>query len=109
TYPAFFLTEWMRDEGFDPNWQGGLSEEELESIFADNEDRFASAIAAIQAGDFQHVRLPREAVDLRADWNARMDEIDALERAIDAGVDADGDEVDRAALEAELAELRADI
>jgi mono/diheme cytochrome c family protein len=105
--PGFFLTEAMKEDEFDPNFQGGdLGEEAWAGIQRDNERRFGHALQSIAAGDFEAVSLPREAVDLVADWRASLEELADLRASIErarAGVpDEDGEAGDAAALEGEL-------
>jgi mono/diheme cytochrome c family protein len=79
--PGFFRTEGMLDDEFDPNYQGGdLSEQQWADIQADNARRFAADLQHIAAGDFDAVRLPREALDLRADWGRTLETLDGIER-----------------------------
>ncbi|MEM7310580.1 MAG: cytochrome c [Planctomycetota bacterium] len=107
--PGFLLTEDMLDEGFDPNFGSDeLSEAEWEALIADNSDRFADDIAHIEAGEFDDVRLPREALSLLSYWEETMDEIADLEQALaDAeagGEDEDGDPLDAEGAQADLDE-----
>jgi mono/diheme cytochrome c family protein len=106
--PGFFLTESMLDEEFDPNFQGGdLTEGQWAAIVADNGVRFEDQLKELAAGDFEAVRLPREALDLRAEWRAEMEALDALRgdiaRAERGAESEDGKVLDEAALRAELA------
>jgi mono/diheme cytochrome c family protein len=107
--PGFFRTEGMIDAEFDPNWQGGdLEEAQWEAIVADNTERFADELAAIEAGDFDAVRLPREALDLRRWWAADSGVLADLEADLAAArsgaTDEDGEPLDAAAIQAELDE-----
>jgi mono/diheme cytochrome c family protein len=105
--PGFFLTEALIDDDFDPNKEGGdLSEADREAIAADNAVRFADALAAVAAGDFDAVRLPREALDKRAQLASDLKAI-AEKRALLADARA-GDE-DADALQADLDAFIAEI
>jgi len=105
--PGFFLTEELLDEDFNPNRFGGdLTDEQWDAMVADNEQRFATQIAAIEAGDFDAVRLPREALDLRRWWAAdtgALAELRAdLATAEAGGTDEDGGELDAEEIQAEI-------
>jgi mono/diheme cytochrome c family protein len=106
--PGFFLTESMLDEEFDPNFQGGdLTEEQWAAIVADNGQRFEDELKVLAEGDLDDLLLPREAVDLRAEWRGELDALAALRedlaRARRGAESEDGEQLDAAALEAELA------
>ena len=80
--PGFLLTDSMKDEEFDPNYGiDELSEAQFEALVKDNQERFADDLAAIERDEFDAVRLPREALDLRADWEAALAELADLEAA----------------------------
>ena len=83
--PRFMLTEQWVEEGFNPNYpqypegddgSGDLSESRLEELYADNQRAFAEQLAAIEAGDYAGVRLPRSAPGLERIW--REDVLDAI-------------------------------
>lgn len=106
--PGFFLTEGMLDDEFDPNYQGGdLTEAQWAGIVADNAGRFEDQLKELAAGDFDAVRLPREALDLRAEWRAEMDALAELRgdlaRAERGAEGEDGKPLDAGALRTELA------
>jgi mono/diheme cytochrome c family protein len=67
--PGYMRTEEWIDDEHDPN-RGDLelSEEEWERVVEDNRGRFAGSLAALEAGEFDRVAPPREALDLVADW-----------------------------------------
>lgn len=83
--PKFLLTEEWLDEGFNPNYpqypedddgSGDLTEAELDALYTDNEVRFASQLAAIDAGSYADVEVPQTMPDLVRYWQA--DILDAM-------------------------------
>ncbi len=87
--PGFFLTEELLDDDFNPNsGVDDLTEAELEAMLADNGRRFAKAIAHVEAGEFDDVDLPREAIDLRRWWKDDMAAIEEARADEESDVDA---------------------
>ena len=97
SHPQYMLLSEWADDGFDPNYpqypaddmgSGEFSEEEWDSIVADNARRFAKQLALIEAGDYENVEAPGDALDLYAGWTelleARSDYDDEEEFKADA-------------------------
>jgi mono/diheme cytochrome c family protein len=68
--PAFAVVEEWVDEEYNPNWaiDTEFSDERRAELVAANERAFAAQIAHIEAGAFERVQPPREALDLQARW-----------------------------------------
>jgi len=76
--PRYLLTEAWVDDGFDPNWpasaaddqgSGEFGEDQLAQLQADNARDFRRELAAIEAGDYQDVRIPSWMPDLQESWS----------------------------------------
>jgi mono/diheme cytochrome c family protein len=79
--PRFLRTAQWVDDGLDPNWptyavgddgSGEFDEDELAALHADNRRDFARELAAVEAGEFERVRIPSWLPDLAADWRAHL-------------------------------------
>jgi len=70
--PRFLALKEWHDEGFDPNYWGEDEVKKDEGAFAalvaSNQKAYRQQIAAIQAGDFEHLDQPRFADDLWRWW-----------------------------------------
>ena len=75
-HPQYMLLAEWADAGFDPNYPqfpaddmgSGELDGEWDAIVADNTRRFAEQLAHIDAGEYESVKTPRGAPDLRAEW-----------------------------------------
>lgn len=107
--PQYLLTEDMLDEEFNPNWGDvELTEAQYDAMLADNEERYAKQLTAIDEGRWDDVLLPREALDLVDLFEQDMEALDELRSRV--GVEPEeGDEAvteaDVEALDTELREI----
>ncbi len=75
--PAFLQTEDWADEGYNPSWPkydaddnggGEFTEEQLEAIYASNEQAFSRELRMIEAGEYKRIKGFRTAPDLDRKW-----------------------------------------
>jgi len=96
--PGYMRPEDWIDDEYDPNYgDADLGDAEWEALVADNEARFAKELEAIEHGRYEDLVVPREALDLRARWEANyLEPWRELAAAVEAG-EAEQSELDELA------------